>query len=193
MNSILHIDASGRHHGSVSRELSAQIVHQLGGETAKVSYRDVSSGLPFVDETMIGSYFTAPDQRSDEQRESIAVSDQITQELQEHDVIVIGLPIYNFSMPSAFKAWCDLAARVGVTFRYTDSGPVGLLEGKKAIVVISSGGTEVGSDIDFLSPWLRHYLGFIGIEDVEIVQADALNRDTDSALAAAQEQIKHLQ
>ena len=112
---------------------------------------------------------------------------------QEFDLIVIGLPIYNFSMPSAFKAWCDLAARVGVTFQYTDQGPVGLLEGKKAIVVISSGGTAVGSSIDFLSPWLRHYLGFIGIHDVDIVQADALNQNAEAALATAQEQIASLQ
>ncbi|MEM7359718.1 MAG: NAD(P)H-dependent oxidoreductase [Pseudomonadota bacterium] len=193
MNSILHIDASGRQTGSVSRELSAQIVAKLSDGQASVSYRDVSQGLPFVDETMIGSYFTAPEQRSDAQRQSIAVSDEITRELQEHDLIVIGLPIYNFSMPSAFKAWCDLAARVGVTFRYTDQGPVGLLEGKKAIVVISSGGTEVGSSIDFLSPWLRHYLGFIGIHDVNIVQADALNQDAEAALATAQQQIESLQ
>ena len=186
---ILHIDASARKGDSVTRKLSAQLVSRLAGNNGEVTYRDLSEGLPFVDETKIAAYFTAPEARTDEHRLAIALSDTIVSELKNNDVVVMGVPIYNFSMPAAFKAWADLAARVGETFRYTESGPVGLLENKKAYVVIASGGTKVDSQIDFLTPWLRHYLGFIGIKDVTVISADALNQDSDAGLAQAKRQL----
>jgi FMN-dependent NADH-azoreductase len=186
---ILHIDASARKGDSVTRKLSAQLVSRLAGNNGEVTYRDLSEGLPFVDETKIAAYFTAPEARTDEHRLAIALSDTIVSELKNNDVVVMGVPIYNFSMPAAFKAWADLAARVGETFRYTESGPVGLLENKKAYVVIASGGTKVDSQIDFLTPWLRHYLGFIGIKDVTVISADALNQDFDAGLAQAKRQL----
>jgi FMN-dependent NADH-azoreductase len=186
---ILHIDASARKGESVSRKLSAQLVSRLARNHGQVTYRDLSDGLPFVDETKIAAYFTAPDARTDEHREAIAVSDTVVSELKNNDVLVIGVPIYNFSMPASLKAWADLAARVGETFRYTETGPVGLLENKKAYVVIASGGTKVDSKIDFLTPWIRHYLGFIGINDVTVISADALNQDFDAGLAQAERQL----
>ncbi|MFT6408242.1 MAG: FMN-dependent NADH-azoreductase [Arenicella sp.] len=182
MNNILHIDASGRKTASVSRQLSNAIVEKVSNSQSSVVYRDVSQGLPFIDERMIGAYFTQSDERSDEQRQAIAISNTIVEELRAADIVVIGLPIYNFSMPAGFKAWSDLAARVGETFNYTEGGPIGLLENKKAYLAVASGGTEVGSEIDFLTPWLRHFLGFIGIHDVEFVEADALNRHGDKAI-----------
>jgi FMN-dependent NADH-azoreductase len=174
MNHILHIDASGRGKPSVSRQLSNEIVQKISNDQSKVTYRDVSQGLPFVDEQMIGAYYTQKAERSEEQHQAIALSDTIVEELMAADTLVIGMPVYNFSMPAGFKTWSDLAARVGETFKYTENGPMGLLEGKKAYVAVASGGTKVGSDIDFLTPWLRHFLGFIGIYDVEIVQAEAI-------------------
>ena len=185
MNNILHIDASGRKEASVSRQLSNQIVSKVSTLESTVVTRDVSQGLPFVDEMMIGAYYTASDQRSEQQHQSIALSNTIVEELKTADSIIIGLPIYNFSMPAGFKAWSDLAARVGETFKYTESGPVGLLENKKAYIAVTSGGTDVGSSIDFLTPWLRHYLGFIGIHQVEFFQAEALNRNGDKATQEA--------
>ena len=186
---ILHIDASARKGDSVTRKLSAQLVTRLAGDHGQVSYRDLNVGLPFVDEAKIEAYFTAPEARTDEHREAIAVSDTIVSELKNNDVLVIGVPIYNFSMPASFKAWADLAARVGETFRYTDTGPVGLLVTKKAYVVIASGGTKVDSQIDFLTPWLRHYLGFIGIKDVTVISADVLNQNFEAGLAQAEQQL----
>ena len=186
---ILHIDASARKRDSVTRKLSAQLVTRLAGDHGQVTYRDLSEGLPFVDETKIAAYFTAPEARTDEHRKALALSDTIVSELHNNDVLVIGVPIYNFSMPASFKAWADLAARVGETFRYTETGPVGLLENKKAFVVIASGGTKVDSQIDFLTPWIRQYLGFIGIKDVTVISADALNQDFDAGLAQAQQQL----
>lgn len=185
MNHILHIDASGRETSSVSRKLSNQIIQKISDDKSTVSYRDVSQGLPFVDEMMIGAYYTQKTERSEQQNQAIVISDAIVEELMSADTVVIGMPIYNFSMPAGFKAWSDLAARVGETFKYTENGPVGLLEGKKAYIAVVSGGTKVGSEIDFLTPWLRHYLGFIGIHDVEIVQAEALNQNGDKAIDEA--------
>lgn len=192
MNNILHIDASGRGKPSVSRQLSNEIVQKISSDQTTVTYRDVSQGLPFVDELMIGAYFTQKAERSDEQHQAIGLSDTIVEELMAADTVVIGLPIYNFSMPAGFKTWADLAARVGETFKYTETGPVGLLEGKKAYVAVASGGTKVGSEIDFLTPWLRHFLGFIGISDVEIVQAEAINRNGEKAVEEARASISSI-
>lgn len=173
MNNILHIDASGRGKASVTRQLSNEIVQKISSDKTAVTYRDVSGGLPFLDELMIGSYYTQKEERSEEQHQAIAVSDTIVEELMAADAVVIGIPVYNFSMPAGFKAWSDLAARVGETFAYTENGPEGLLEGKKVYIAVASGGTQIGSDLDFLTPWLRHFFGFIGIFDIEIVQAEA--------------------
>jgi FMN-dependent NADH-azoreductase len=171
MSNILHIDASGRKTSSVTRQLSQDLIQQVSVENSTVTYRDVSQGLPFVDELMIGAYYTPKGERTEQQHQAIAISDTIVEELLKADTLVIGVPVYNFSMPAGFKAWSDLAARVGETFNYTPDGPVGLLQGKKAYVAVASGGTAVGSEMDFLTPWLKHYLGFIGIQDVQIIQA----------------------
>jgi FMN-dependent NADH-azoreductase len=168
-------------------------VQKISSDQTQVTYRDVSQGLSFVDEQMIGAYYTQKAERSAEQHQSIALSDTIVEELMAADAVVIGMPIYNFSMPAGFKTWSDLAARVGETFKYTENGPVGLLEAKKAYVAVTSGGTEVGSEIDFLTPWLRHFLGFIGIYDVEIVQAEAINRNGDKAINQARASIASIQ
>lgn len=193
MNNLLHIDASARGEASVSRQLSNEIVQKIISDRTKVTYRDVSQGLSFVDEQMIGAYNTQKAERSEEQHQAIALSDTIVEELVAADTVVIGMPIYNFSMPAGFKTWSDLAARVGETFKYTENGPVGLLEGKKAYVAVASGGTKVGSEIDFLTPWLRHFLGFIGIHDVEIIQAEAISRNGDKAVETARASIASIQ
>jgi len=193
MKTILHIDASGHKTASDSRKLSKQLVQKIQTtEQAEVIYRDVSQDLPFLDETMITSYFTAPDERSDELKQAIAISDQVVEELQRSDVIVIGIPIYNFSMPAGFKAWVDLVARAGVTFQYTENGPVGLLENKKAYLAITSGGVPLDSPSDFLTPWLRQFFGFIGINDVNIIDASAINSRGNTALESAKAEIQAL-
>ena len=180
---LLHIDTSARRSGSTSRDLSAQIVDRLAPET--VLRRDLADALPLIDETWIGANFTPEDQRSDAQRAQMALSDELVAELKAADTLVIGLPIYNFSVPATLKAWIDMVARVGVTFRYSEAGPEGLLTGKRAILAVTSGGTPVGSEIDFATGYLRHVLGFIGITEIEIVAADRMNVDADAALKAA--------
>ncbi|WP_298963826.1 NAD(P)H-dependent oxidoreductase [uncultured Roseibium sp.] len=183
---ILHIDASARVEGSVTRELTEVLVKNMleKFKDAKVLRRDVSQGLPFLEEAWVEANFTDEALRTSEQRMRLALSDTLVNELKLSDTIVIGSPIYNFSIPAALKAWIDLVARARETFRYTDNGPVGLLEGKKAIVVVASGGTKVGSEIDFATNYLKHVLGFLGIIDVEVVAADQLMVDPNRRQAA---------
>ena len=191
---VLRVDASMRRDGSVTRELADELVAVLAdrpGGTA-VTHRDLADGLPLIDEAWIGANFTDPAERSDAQREHLALSDELVGELQAADALVLAVPVYNFGVPAAMKAWIDLIARARETFRYSENGPVGLLEGKKAYVVIASGGTGVGSDIDFASGYLKHILGFVGITDVTLIAADRLMIAPDESLASARAAIAEL-
>ena len=186
-HNILRIDASARQTGSVSRALNDRLLARFTADgKATVTTRDLARGLPQIDEAWIGANFTAPDERSADQKDRLALSDELVAELQAADTIVIGLPMYNFSVPAALKAWIDLIARVGVTFHYTAEGPRGLLDGKRVIVNFVSGGTELGSEVDFASGYLRHMLGFLGITDVAIVPADRTAIDPEGAVRAAE-------
>ena len=109
----------------------------------------------------------------------------------DYDVVVIGAPMYNFSIPAALKAWIDLVARAGLTFRYTENGPVGMLENKKAYVMLATGGTSIGSEIDYASGYLRHVLGFLGIHDVELISAERMNFNDAESKQQAYQQIHH--
>jgi FMN-dependent NADH-azoreductase len=191
---ILHIDASARLSGSTTRSLSAQIINQLasGQLPDQIIRRDLTNPLPQITETWINANFTPSDQRTPEQVHTLEQSDSLVDELQRADIIVIGLPIYNFSIPASFKAWIDLVARVGQTFTYTDTGPKGLLDGKRAIIAVASGGTTVGSDADFATGYVRHVLGFIGITDVTLIAADAMAIAPETTLKAASEAIDAL-
>lgn len=183
MTRILHIDASARTEGSVSRDLSAQIIARFNG--AEVTYRDLNNSLPHVTGDWVGATFTPADARTDAQKDTLALSDTLVDELEAADVIVIGVPIYNFSVPASLKAWIDLISRVGRTFQYTENGPQGLIANKRAILAVASGGTQVGSDIDFAVPYLTHVLGFIGVTNVEVIAADALAQDAEAKLKSA--------
>lgn len=189
-STVLHIDSSARAENSVTRSLSAEITARLSPD--QVLRRDLATPLPLLNEAWVSANFTPADQRNQAQKELLAQSDALIEELKQADTIVIGAPIYNFSVPSTLKAWIDLVARAGVTFRYTETGPIGLLEGKRAIVAVASGGTQVGSDIDFATTYLRHVLGFIGITNVEVVAADQLSMDSEGSLARAKSAISEL-
>jgi len=190
---ILHLDSSARTDGSFSRQLTQKLVEQLSDSETRVISRDIGvSPLPIIDETWVGANFTPDDARSAAQIEALALSDTLIGELEAADTLVLGVPVYNFGVPAAFKAWIDLIARARKTFKYTESGPVGLLEGKKAYVVIASGGTPSGSDIDFATPYVRHVLGFLGIHDVTVVAADLLMSQGEEKIQAATQQISAL-
>lgn len=189
-NTLLRIDGSARRTGSTSRDLTDKVIDRLA--PVQTITRDLAYGLPLIDETWIGANFTPADQRSPEQAEKLALSDTLIAEINAADTLVIGLPIYNFGVPSTVKAWVDQVARAGVTFRYSEAGPKGLLEGKRAIIVVASGGTQAGSDIDFATGYMRHVLGFIGITNVTFISADQMMVDADAALSNANAQIEEL-
>jgi len=188
---VLEISASARSEESVSRRLTQDIVDALEDRegSVRLTQRDLADGIPFVDERWVEANFTAEEDRSSQQRDVLAFSDELIAELREADLIVIGSPIYNFGVPAALKAWVDMVARARVTFRYTENGPKGLLEGKRAIIVIASGGVPVDSAVDFATPYLRQALRFIGIDDVEVIAADQLNQHGQKSIDAARERI----
>jgi FMN-dependent NADH-azoreductase len=170
---ILRIDSSARQTGSVSRDLADIYIDRLAeNRSVRVETRDVSHGLPVINQDWIAANFTPEDQRSADNLAALALSDALVNELERNELIVISMPIYNFNLSASLKLWIDQIARVGRTFRYTENGPIGLLTGKRAVILFASGGTKVGSEIDFGTPYLRHLLGFIGITDVEIITAD---------------------
>ena len=176
---VLLINASGTTAGSATRAATAQLVADQ--HASKVITRDLATTpLPQIDEAWIKARLVPAHEQIDEDRALLALSDDLIAELKEADTVVIGLPIYNFGMPAALKAYIDLVARPKVTFAYAEGGPVGLLEGKKAIVAVASGGTAIDSAYDFATPHMRQVLNFIGINDITVVSA----KDVTAAQAA---------
>lgn len=191
---ILEISSSGRHDGSVTRELSGNLIAALEvqSSSSEVTRRDLSAGVPFVNDAWIEANFTPEVIRTRKHRDTLAYSDDLVAELQAADVLVIGVPVYNFSIAATLKAWIDMIARASATFRYTDNGPEGLLKGKKAYLVVATGGVPVGSPMDFATPYLRHALSFVGITDVEVIAADRVNTDQDESMDRARQEIANL-
>jgi len=192
--SILRVDASPRVTESSSRALGDDLIARLtqSGTIGRITARDLARGMQFIDDAWISASATAPDQLSASQRASLALSDRLVAELVAADVLVITTPIYNFSVPATLKAWIDQVARARATFRYSESGSQGLLHHKQAFLVITSGGTRVGSDSDYVSGYLRQFLRFLGIERVDVIAADRLAEDWQGSLAAARRQIEVL-
>lgn len=190
MTTILKIDSSGRNAGSISRQLTERLANKLVNETgAQLVTRDVAGGLPVVSESWIGSNFTPKEDRSAEQVDALKLSDELIGELRQADTLIIGMPIYNFSMPAALKNWVDLICRAGETFRYSETGPEGLLIGKRAYVVVASGGVPLGSPADFASTYLTQVLNFIGITDIKFISATGMMADADAVINAAESEI----
>jgi FMN-dependent NADH-azoreductase len=191
---VLRVDASARGEPSVTRQLADLMLRELDERVPglSVARRDVAAGLPFVDAAWVGANQTEPDARNAAQRQALALSDELVAEVMAADVLVIATPIYNFSVPASLKAWIDQIARARLTFRYTEHGPQGLLTGKKAYVIAATGGTEVGSAIDFATPWLKFVLGFLGITDIEVIAADRGMLRGDAARQHAAVHIAHL-
>lgn len=177
MQNLLHINASARYQDSVTRTISAQLVTMLARDTKRpVIQRDLAEGVPFIDADWVRANFTDADQRSASDRQALALSDSLVAELQQARDIVIAAPIYNFGIPAVLKAWIDQVARAKLTFRYTDNGPEGLLGGRRAYLVIASGGVPAGSEADHATPYLQQALRFLGIEDIRLVDANPLSQ-----------------
>jgi FMN-dependent NADH-azoreductase len=178
MKKILHIISSPRGEASYSIKLGKSIVNKL--ITAYPGSRVnehvlVNNHFPHLEEAQITSFFTPPQQRTSENVEALKHSDEAIQEVMDADILVIGAPMYNFSIPSTLKAWIDHIARAGITFKYDEKGPKGLIEGKKVYLAVTSGGIYSGGAMkpyDFGTPYLQMVLGFLGITDISIVRAE---------------------
>jgi FMN-dependent NADH-azoreductase len=142
-----------------------------------------------VDAARFEANLTPTEDRTPEQAELAAISDTLIEELMAADTLIFATPVYNFGVPAIVKAWADLVARAGTTFKYTENGPVGLLEGKKVYLAAASGGTPIGSGMDYMSSWLKFFLAFLGIGDVEVIAADGImGADGEAKIKAAVEQ-----
>ena len=186
MTTILHIDSGIFGADSKSNGLSAAFLtaYQAANPGSTVIRRDLAADpLPHLDATLVQAFMTPEAERQGLVAEAGERSDAAVAELQDADVLVIGLPMYNFNLPSTFKAWFDHVARAGVTFRYTENGPAGLLTGKKAFVLGARGGVYAGTANDHQEPYIRQMLGFLGITDVEFVYAEGLNMGEEQAAA----------
>lgn len=153
-----------------------------------VTHRDVVANvLPHLAIEELGAWQTPAKERSAEQKALAAYSDELLAELRANDVLVLAVPMYNLGIPSQLKAWFDRVLRAGETFRYTENGPQGLIEGKRAIILAARGGQYAGTELDSQTPHLKTMLGLMGIGDVEVVFAEGLNMDDDKRDAALKE------
>jgi len=184
MTTLLQINASmNNSHGQSSRLASQFVAAFLKRDPdVKVVVRDVATAepVPHLDAERFGAFITKPQDRSPAQEAVVAYSDALINELQQADVIVMGLPMYNFGVPSQLKAYFDHVARAGVTFKYTEQGPVGLLTGKRTYVFAARGGVYAGTPLDTQTGYVRDFLRFLGITDVTFVYAEGLAISTQS-------------
>ena len=187
---IYQIDSSARKEGSTSRALAKKLLDKIKKPEDEVIYRDLNDEMVFVTGlTESGMNIEEKDQ-NENHKKMFELSNQLVKELKESDIIIISAPIYNYGPPATLKAWSDLAARVGETFRFKDNGRrEGLLKNKKAYLIITSGGTKLNSREDFLTPWLKFILNFFGIEKVDFISADQMALDYEKSIKDSENQL----
>ena len=183
---IYQIDSSARKKGSTSRELAKKLLNKIKKSGDEIIYRDLDDEMLFVSGlTESGMNIDEADQ-TEYHKKMFELSNKLVKEIKECDVIIISAPFYNYGPPATLKAWSDLVARVGETFKFKSNGRrEGLLKNKKAYLVITSGGTKLNSDEDFLTPWLKFILNFFGIEKVDVVSADQMALDYEKSIKEA--------
>ena len=190
---IYQIDSSARKKGSTSRALAKKVLNKIKKPGDEVIYRDLDDEMLFVSGLTESGMKINEKDKTEEHKKMFSLSDKLVSELKESDVIIISAPIYNYGPPATLKAWSDLAARVGETFRFKPDGRrEGLLKNKRAYLVITSGGTKLNSKEDFLTPWLKYILNFFGIEKVDVISADQMALDYKKSIKDAEEQIHNL-
>ncbi len=193
---ILQINTSSRREGANSTLVANNIVEQLKARhpQAQVTVRDLAANPhPVLDEAALGALFTPAEQRTPEQAARVAQDDALIAEVNAHDVIVLGVPMYNFGNSIQLKTWIDAIARAGVTFRYTESGPEGLIKGKTVYVALARGGIYRDTANDSQVPYLKNVLGFLGMTDVRFIYAEGMAMGPEAVekgLAQAQADIE---
>ena len=187
------IDSSARKDGSTSRALAKKLLDKIKKPEDEVIYRDLDDEMVFVSGLTESGMKIEEKDRNEHHKKMFELSDKLVSELKESDIIIISAPIYNYGPPATLKAWADLAARVGETFRFKPDGRrEGLLSNKRAFLVITSGGTKLNSNEDFLTPWLKFILNFFGIEKVDVVSADQMALDYEKSIKDAEKQIANI-
>ena len=190
---IYLIDSSARKKGSTSRLLAKKLLEKIRKPEDEVLYRDLDDEMLFVSGLTESGMKIPEDQQTDEHKKMFNLSDKLVYELKECDLMIISAPIYNFGPPATLKAWSDLAARVNATFKFSKEGKrIGLVNDKKVYIVITSGGTKVNGEDDYLTPWLVKTLNFFGIKDIEIISADQMALDYEQSIKDAEEQINKI-
>ncbi|MBP5060261.1 FMN-dependent NADH-azoreductase [Pseudomonas chlororaphis] len=182
MSRVLIIESSARQQDSVSRQLTQTFIKQwqAAHPADQITLRDLAvTPVPHLDSNLLGGWMKPAEQRNEIEEASLQRSNELTNELLAADVLVMAAPMYNFAIPSTLKAWLDHVLRAGVTFKYTETGPQGLLNGKRAYVLTARGGIYAGSTADHQEPYLRQVMGFIGIHDVEFIHAEGMNLGGD--------------
>lgn len=194
MSTILVINSSVRRADSHSRQLVEDVVNHLRSKDqhTSVTYRDLASNpLPHFDAAAFEGLRGAG--KTEDGQAAIALSDTLITELKNHDTIILGVPMYNFTIPSTLKAWIDYIVRVGVTFRYGENGPEGFIQGKKVYVVSTRGGVPANSPLDHLQPYLKTVLDIIGLDDVTFINAPGVDRENgQETLIQVREDIRNL-
>jgi FMN-dependent NADH-azoreductase len=199
MNTMLIINSSPRSN-SVSRRLTSYVAEQWRERNpdGRIVERDLTAQpLPFLTEAWIQAAYTPEPQRTAEQREALALSDTLIEELIAADVIVLGVPMHNFSVPASLKAWIDLIVRAGKTFSYGDTGPQGLIpQGKQVLAIVARGGAvdeqSPAPAGDFQIPYLRHMLGFVGLKNITFIAADKQGFGAETAQLSVDNAMKKL-
>ena len=190
---IYQIDSSARKEGSTSRALAKKVLEKIKKPGDEVIYRDLNEEMVFVTGLTESGMNIKEEDQNENHKKMFELSNQLVKELKESDIIIISAPIYNYGPPATLKAWSDLAARVGETFRFKPNGRrEGLLKNKKAFLVITSGGTKLNSKEDFLTPWLKFILNFFGIEKIETICADQMALDYEKSIKNAEKQINKI-
>ncbi|RON01524.1 FMN-dependent NADH-azoreductase [Pseudomonas brassicacearum] len=182
MSRVLIIESSARQQDSVSRQLTQTFISQwkAAHPTDQITVRDLATHpVPHLDANLLGGWMKPAEQRNEIEQASLERSNELTDELLAADVLVMAAPMYNFAIPSTLKAWLDHVLRAGVTFKYTATGPQGLLNDKRAIVLTARGGIHTGSTSDHQEPYLRQVMAFIGIHDVTFIHAEGMNLGGD--------------
>jgi FMN-dependent NADH-azoreductase len=193
---ILQINSSARRDASHSTRLANRLVQRLreSEPESTLTVRDLNDAPhPVLDEAALGALFAPPDKRTREQAARVALDDALIAEIQAADVVVLGIPMYNFGVPAPLKNWIDAVSRAGVTFRYSEKGPEGLLKGKKVYVALTRGGQYRNTPSDTQVPYLQTVFTFLGLTDVQFVYAEGLAMGPDAernAIASAHEQIE---
>ncbi|MFV1873100.1 MAG: FMN-dependent NADH-azoreductase [Oleiphilus sp.] len=194
--SILHIDTSAKLSTSNSRHLSAYLVDKIGESglsSDTVIRRDLAAEhLPDISSEDLIALHSSSDEDRASLKKHFELSDTLITELTSSDTLVIGVAMYNFGIPAVLKQWIDYIARAGRTFKYTEKGPIGLSGVKHAYIVIASGGTQIGSPMDHVSPYLKTVMGFIGVETVHIIDASGSKGSTEKVIGEAKTQIDAL-